>query len=46
MDKNRETKSLRDIMEYANSKVMSNGALLKLEETYRELLEDKDEFVE
>ncbi len=34
--------SLKDILEYADSRGMSTGALAKLEETYRELLKSKD----
>jgi hypothetical protein len=35
--------SLKDILEYADSKGMSTGALAKLEESYTELLESKDD---
>jgi len=45
MEKSREFKkmTLIDILEYANSRGMSTGALAKLEETYKELLESRDD---
>ncbi len=43
MEKIEESKkmTLRDILEYAEKRGMNANALLKLEETYRELLQEE-----
>jgi len=43
MEKNEKDKkmTLQEVLEYANSRGMNNEALAKLEETYRELLDEE-----
>ncbi len=43
MEKTRDTKkfTLKEILEYAEGKGLNGEALTKLEETYRELLDEK-----
>ncbi len=48
MEKTEEVKkmTLRDILEYAEKKGLNAGSLLKLQETYKELLEPEERRIE